>query len=160
MSEGAGRERLTTRERKRLERLSTPRARGLTLLSIVALLLSPFSIPTFGTGMGLGVILIGIAIILERRGYRARGPLAAGVVSVVVGATSAGACGWFVLRTAEVTGREEVRQDRVEDRFDKAFEKSERPPTKLGQEARDGGVAPDADSPPPHGTSSGAEDRR
>lgn len=141
------------------ERLTAPRARGLTLLSIVALGLSPFSVPTFGAGTALGVVLIGIAIILERRGYRARGPLAAGVVSVVVGATSAGACGWFVLRTAEVTGKEEIRQDRVEDRFDQAFENSERAPQKEerndgGQPPRDAGPGLDADSrlsaPPDH----------
>ena len=132
-----------------VERLSLPRARGLTLLSIVAVGLSPFSVPTFGVGTALGVVLIGTAIILERRGYRARGPLAAGVIAVVVGATSAGACGWFFLRTAEVTGKEEIRQDRVEDRFDKAFETSERAPS---QATRDAGPSLDADSrlaPPP-----------
>ena len=146
------------------QRLSKPRARGLTLLSTVALLLSPFSVATFGIGIGLGVVLIGTAIILERRGFRARGPLAAGIVAVVVGGTSAGACGWFVLRTAEVTGKEEVRQDRVEDRFERAFENSERAPSKdgassgttAGTRARDGGTAPDADSPPPPST----EERR
>ncbi|MDP2341736.1 MAG: hypothetical protein Q8O67_12325 [Deltaproteobacteria bacterium] len=130
-----------------LVELPKPRARGLTLISILALVLSPFPIPTFGVGIALGVFLIVACIVLTRRGYRARAPLAAGVVAVVVGAASAGACGWFVLRTVEVTGGEEVRQDRVEDRFERAFEDSERAPNNAKESVRDAGVAPDAQSP-------------
>ncbi len=159
MSEGQAQpERLSTREVRRQAHLSKEKARGLTLLSILAVLLSPFSIPTFGLGIALGVVLIIASVVLRRQGYRAGGPLAAGVIAVVVGATSAGACGWFVLRTAEVTGKEELRQDRVGDRFEEAFENSERGPSSDGgvqlRDRRDGGAALDADSPvpapPPH----------
>jgi hypothetical protein len=136
--------------------LPKPRARGLTLISFLALVLSPFPIPTFGVGIALGVFLIVVCAVLMKRGYRARAPLAAGIVAVVVGAASAGACGWFVLRTVEVTGGEEVRQDRVEDRFERAFEDSVRAPNKSNETGikqdsattRDGGAAPDAQSPP------------
>ncbi len=171
--------RLSSKDVRLLTPLPAPRARGLTLLSILALVSAPFSIPTFGLGVGLGGFLIVAALVLNRRGFRARGPLIAGIVSVVVGCGSAGACGWFVLRTAEVTGRDELRQDRVEDLFDRAFEESEeapsgrsphppRPPASSpGRPAnspsdppaatRDEGVAPDAHSPPTRGP---AEERR
>jgi len=136
--------------------LSAPRARGLTLMSIVAVGLAPFAIPTFGVGIALGVFLIVTALILQHRGYRARGPLVAGIFAVVIGGVSAGACGFFVLRTAEVSGKEERRQDRIEDRFDKAFEKSEQAPQKDSSPEADGGTLTvdagtplDADSPAP-----------
>lgn len=135
------------------QRLSLPRARGLTLLSILAVALSPFSIPTFGVGAALGVFLIIAGALLERRKLRARGPIAAGIVALVLSAVSAGACGWFVLRPAEVKGREERRQDRVEDRFDEAFKNSDRPPTRDGGDQHgfgvDAGGRVDADSATP-----------
>jgi hypothetical protein len=98
------------------------RARGLTLWAIIAVALSPFSVATFGAGLVLGVGLIVVSLVLERRGLRARGPLAAGIAAVASSLLFAGACGWLVLRTAEVTGREEARQDRVERKFDRAFD--------------------------------------
>jgi hypothetical protein len=98
------------------------RARGLTLWAVVAVVLSPFSLATFGAGLFLGVGLIVASLLLERRGARARGPLIAGIVAVASSLISAGACGWLVFRTAEVSGREEARQERVERRFDRAFE--------------------------------------
>jgi hypothetical protein len=105
------------------------RARGLTLWAILALALSPFSLATFGAGFFLGAGLVVVSVVLQRRGYRVRGPLAAGLVAVASSLGFAGACGWLFLRTAEVTGREEARQDRVERRFDRAFEAAaEAPP--------------------------------
>lgn len=132
--------------------LSRPRARGLTLLSVTAMGLAPFSIPTFGVGIALGVFLIITSFLLTRQGYRARGPLLAGIISVGLGCASAGACAWFVLRTAEVTGTEEAHQDRVEDRFDRAFSGSKSEPqvnrTEKEPSARDAALNLDAQSPP------------
>jgi hypothetical protein len=105
------------------------RARGLTLWAIVAVALSPFSLATFGAGFFLGGGLIAVSLILERRGLRARGPLVAGIVAVASSLAFAGACGWLVFRTAEVTGRDEARQDRVERRFDRAFDAAGGAPT-------------------------------
>ncbi|MBM4282485.1 MAG: cytochrome d ubiquinol oxidase subunit II [Deltaproteobacteria bacterium] len=125
------------------------RARGLTLWAVVAMALSPFSVPTFGAGALLGMALIVVALLLERRGIRARGPLVAGIVAVASSLAFAGACGFLVLRTAEVTGREEARQDRVERRFDRAFDAAGRaPPSGTGQRAPggDAGAYPGTDS--------------
>jgi hypothetical protein len=124
-----------------------PRARGLLVWSVVALAMSPFSIPTFGVGAALAVGLIVVAGILQSRGFDARRPLAAGIVALSLNAVSAGACSWLVLRTAEVTGREAVRQDKVEDRFDKAFDNATAPPEDTNTSGGDAGVPVDAHSP-------------
>ncbi len=136
-------------------RLDKKPARGLLAWSIVAVLLSPFSIPTFGIGVGLAIGLIVVAAVFQKRGFDARGHLAAGIVSLCIGLASAGACGWLFLRPAEVTGREAVRQERVENRFDRFFDRAtDAPPddgmptTDGGSKAGDAGVAVDADSRP------------
>jgi len=135
--------------RRRLEKRP---ARGLLAWSIVAIVLSPFSIPTFGVGLALGVGLIIVAAIFQRRGFDARGHLAAGIVAVTLGVVSAGACGWLFLRPAEVTGKEATRQNRVEAKFDRFFNNAtEAPPdtaTDGGVNAGDAGVGADAHSPP------------
>ncbi len=127
-------------------------ARGLLAWSIVALVLSPFSIPTFGIGLALGVGLIVVAAVFQKRGFDARGHLAAGIVAVALGVASAGACGWLFLRPAEVTGKEAVRQNRVEARFDRFFDNASDAPPETdadgGMKTGDAGVAVDADSPP------------
>jgi hypothetical protein len=116
----------------------------------LALALAPFSVPTFGAGIALGIGLIVVGVVFQRRGFAARRYIAFGVVAVVLGVASAGACGWFVLRPAEVTGREERRQDRVEARFDSAFDSAANAPgaeTDAGRTTDDAGPAVDADSP-------------
>jgi hypothetical protein len=120
-------------------RRSRRRARGLTLWAICAVGLSPFAVPTMGAGLFLGVGLIVVALVLERRGLRARGPLVAGIVAVVSSLGFAGACGMLVLRTAAVSGREEARQDRVERRFDRAFDAATAAPARDPDEHRDAG---------------------
>ena len=133
-------------------RLDKRPARGLLAWSIVALVLSPFSIPTFGIGLALGIGLIVVAAIFQKRGFDARGHLAAGIVAVTLGVASAGACGWLFLRPAEVTGSEAVRQNRVEARFDRFFDNATDAPAGTGADAgvnaRDAGVSAVADSPP------------
>ncbi|HEY1100878.1 MAG TPA: hypothetical protein VGF99_18205 [Myxococcota bacterium] len=121
----------------------------------MALVLSPFSIPTFGVGLALGIGLIVVAAVMQHRGFSARGPLAAGIIAVTIGLASAGACGWLVLRPAEVKGREAVRQERVENRFDRFFSNAtDAPPDATsatvdgGVPAGDAGVPVDADSAP------------
>ena len=124
-----------------------PRARGLLVWSVVALAMSPFSIPTFGVGAALAIGLIVVAAVLQSRGFDARRPLAAGIVALSLNAVSAGACSWLVLRTAEVTGREAVRQDKVEDRFDKAFDNATAPLEDTNTSGGDAGAPVDAHSP-------------
>jgi hypothetical protein len=130
--DGAPPPRLSTREQRLLD--ARP-AKGLTLWAILAVALAPFSVATFGAGFVLGGGLIVVSLLLERRGFRARGPLVAGVVAVVLSAVSATAFSWFVLRPAEVTGREEVRQGRVERGFDRAFEEAGRAPAPVSASA-------------------------
>ena len=134
--------------RRRLEQRP---ARGLLAWSIIALVLSPFSIPTFGIGLALGIGLIVVAAVFQRRGFDARGHLAAGIVAVTMGFASAGACGWLFLRPAAVTGTEAVRQNRVEARFDRFFDTATDAPADTGADAgvnaRDAGVDAVADSP-------------
>lgn len=135
--------------------LDRRRARGLTLWSIIVIVMSPFSIPTFGMSGVLAAALVIVAALLHWRGLDARRPLAAGIVALCLNGLSAGACSWLVLRTAEVTGVEAVRQEVVEDRFDEVFKEATRPPTREGTRADvsggDAGPAVDADSaaPPP-----------
>ena len=142
----------TTTTKASRRRLEKKPARGLLAWSIVAILLSPFAIPTFGIGVALAIGLIVVAAIFQKRGFDARGHLAAGIVALSLGLVSAGACGWLFLRPAEVTGREAVRQDRVESRFDRFFNNATEAPadttTDGGTKAGDAGVAVDADSPP------------
>jgi hypothetical protein len=114
------------------------RARGLTLWAIVAVVVSPFSLPSFGAGFLLGAGLVVVSVLLERRGVRARGPLIAGIVAMVSSLAFAGACGFLFLRTAEVTGREEAHQDRVERRFDRAFDAAGDAPLRTDAGHRDG----------------------
>lgn len=124
--------------------------RGLWAWSALALALAPFSIPTFGAGVALGVGLIVVGVVFQRRGFAARRYIVAGAVAVALGVASAGACGWFVLRPAEVTGREERRQDRIEHRFDSAFDSAADVPgakADAGHTTDDAGPAVDADSP-------------
>ena len=134
--------------------LDRRRARGLTLWSVLVLVMSPFSIPTFGMSGVLAVALIVVAGLLQWQGFDARRPMAAGVVAVCLNAVSAGACSWLVLRTAEVTGREAIRQQGVEQDFDRVFDEATRPPSRSGTTVRDevtvggdAGPAVDADSP-------------
>jgi hypothetical protein len=124
--------------------------RGLWAASALALALAPFSVPTFGAGIALGVGLIVVGVVFQRRGFAARRYIAVGVIAVVLGVASAGACGWFVLRPAEVTGGEERRQDRVEARFNSAFDNAANAPgaeADVGHTTDDAGPAVDADSP-------------
>jgi hypothetical protein len=121
-------------------------SRWLTLWSIVAVALSPFALPTFGAGFLLGAGLIVAAVLLERRGIRARGALAAGIVAVGLSLASAGACGFLFLRTAEVTGSEERRQERVEQRFDQAFDAARSAPGAGSDVGDDADTVPGADS--------------
>jgi hypothetical protein len=124
--------------------------RGMWAWSALALVLAPFSVPTFGAGIVLGIGLIGVGVVFQRRGFAARRYIAVGVTAVVLGVASAGACGWFVLRPAEVTGREERRQDRVESKFDSAFDNAANAPgaeADVGHTTDDAGPAVDADSP-------------
>lgn len=137
------------------KRLDQRRARGLTLWSVMALLLSPFSIPTFGVSGALAAGLVIVASLLQWRGLDARRPLAAGIIALCLNGLSAGACSWLVLRTAEVTGFEAVRQEAVEDRFDQVFKDATRAPTggpagvtvDGGVTGGDAGPVVDADSP-------------
>ena len=128
------------------ERAQHPRARGLAAWSVVALLLSPFAINTFGIGAALAIGLVVVSAVLQARGFDARRPMAAGIAALAINASSAGACGWLVLRTAEVTGREAVRQNNVELRFDRAFDSATAPPEDTITSAGDAGVTVDADS--------------
>lgn len=127
-------------------RAQHPRARGLAAWSVVALLLSPFAINTFGIGAALAIGLVVVSAVLQARGFDARRPMAAGIAALAINASSAGACGWLVLRTAEVTGREAVRQNNVELRFDRAFDSATAPPEDTITSAGDAGVTVDADS--------------
>jgi hypothetical protein len=133
--------------------LDRRRARGLTLWSVLVLVMSPFSIPTFGMSGVLAVALVIVAGLLQWRGLDARRPMAAGIVAVCLNALSAGACSWLVLRTAEVTGIEAIRQEGVEQDFDRAFDEATKPPSREGTAVRDdamtggdAGPAVDADS--------------
>lgn len=121
------------------------RARGLTLWAFIALVLSPFSVPTFGAGFILGGLLIVVCVILWRRGLDARRPLAAGIVAVSISVVSAGACGVLFLRPAEVVGGEARRQGRIERRFDRAFDAAaDAPEAGAASESDiDGGNPPD-----------------
>jgi hypothetical protein len=110
------------------EKTAKRRARGLTLWAIIAIALSPFSIPTSGFSFVVALGLVGVALLMRFRGFNATRPLIAGIVAVSGNLVSAGACSYLFLRTAEVTGREAVRQDRVEDRFDEAFDDAEDAP--------------------------------
>jgi hypothetical protein len=103
-------------------------ARHLTLLAFAAITLSFVAVPGYGAGPILGVILLAISLVLRRRGYDVRRPIAAAISAFVISALSAGACQLFFLRPAEVSGADERRQDRVEERFERAFETSEAPP--------------------------------
>jgi hypothetical protein len=128
------------------ERAQHSRARGLAAWSVVALLLSPFAISTFGIGAALAIGLVVVSAVLQARGFDARRPMAAGIVALVINLSSAGACGWLVLRTAEVTGREAVRQNTVERRFDRAFDNATAPPENTSTSTGDAGIPVDADS--------------
>jgi len=116
--------------------------------------MSPFSIPTFGMSGVLAVALIIVAGLLRWQGFDARRPMAAGIVAVCLNALSAGACSWLVLRTAEVTGIEAIRQEGVEQDFDRVFDEATKPPSRTtGTAVRDdattggdAGPAVDADS--------------
>jgi uncharacterized protein (TIGR03382 family) len=91
------------------------------------------SVPSYGAGPALALVLLVTSLILRRRGYNVRRPLAA--------ALSAVACEELFLRTAEVTGADERRQDRVEDAFDRAFEeKAAPPPPRRGRDRSDAGA--------------------
>jgi hypothetical protein len=132
--------------------LDRRRARGLTLWSVLVLLMSPFSIPTFGMSGVLAVALVIVAGLLQWRGFDARRPMAAGIVAICLNGLSAGACSWLVLRTAEVTGIEAIRQEGVEQDFDRVFDEATKPPSR-GTAVRDdattggdAGPAVDADS--------------
>lgn len=103
---------------------SAARARGLTLWAIVAVAMSPFSIPTGGVSVVVALGLIAVALVMRFRGFNATRPLVAGVVAVCGNMISAGACSYLFLRPAEVSGHEATRQDRVEDRFDRAFDRA------------------------------------
>lgn len=141
-------------ERRPLDRR---RARGLTLWSALVLLMSPFSIPTFGMSGVLAVALVIVSALLQWRGFDARRPLAAGIVAVCLNVLSAGACSWLVLRTAEVTGIEAIRQEGVEQDFDRVFDEATKPPSRAetvpvrdaAPTGGDGGPAVDADSGAP-----------
>lgn len=109
-----------------------PRARGLTLLSIVALVTSLFAVPTLGIGAGIAVILLVASWLLYRRGYAVRRVVVAAIVSLVLSGVSAGACWKFVLLPAEVEGEELQRQTDVELDFDRAFEDAAAPPPPRG----------------------------
>lgn len=133
--------------------LDRRRARGLTVWSVLALVMSPFSVPTFGMSGVLAVALVIVAGLLQWQGLDARRPLAAGVVAICLNALSAGACSWLVLRTAEVTGIEAIRQQGVEQDFDRVFDDATKPPARPGTTVRDdattggdAGPAVDADS--------------
>lgn len=108
-----------------LERKPT---RHLGLLAFAAIALSFVAVPSWGAGAVLATLLLVIALVLRARGYDARRPIRAAIAAYVISAVSAGACQALFLRPAEVTGREERRQDTVEERFERAFETSEAPP--------------------------------
>jgi hypothetical protein len=113
---------------ERRSHLEGKRARHLTLLAFAAIALSFVSMPSYGVGPALAVILLIVCAIQRSRGYDVKRPMIAGVSALAISAISAGSCWWFFLRPAEVSGREERRQDRVEQRFEDAFEKKEAAP--------------------------------
>ncbi len=130
------------------------RARGLTLWSLIALVLSPFSIPTLGMSAVIAAGLVVVALVLRWQGFDARRPLAVGIVALALNAVSAGACSWLVLRTAEVGGGEATRHDSIEHDFDRVFEDATKPPSRPETTSRDASAtvddadpAADADSP-------------
>ncbi len=123
------------------------RARGLTLWSLLALVLSPFSIPTLGMSAVIAAGLIVVALVLRWQGFDARRPLAVGIVALALNALSAGACSWLVLRTAEVGGGEATRHKTINQDFDRVFEDATKPPARGGTPARDDGTAQDDAGP-------------
>ncbi len=123
------------------------RARGLTLWSVIALVLSPFSIPTLGMSAVIAAGLVVVSLVLRWRGFDARRPCVAGIVALVLNAVSAGACSWLVLRTAEVGGSEAARQETIERDFDRVFEDATKPPARDGLPVRDDGTAQDDAGP-------------
>jgi hypothetical protein len=107
----------------------------------------------------MGLLLLVVSVVLRRRGVHTRGLFLAGLLAVTLSLVSAGACGWLVLRTAQVSGREEARHDRVERRFDRAFDAAGRAPppspstaplgdSEQGARGGDAGAGVGADFPP------------
>ncbi len=113
------------------------RARGLTLWSLLALFLSPFSIPTLGMSAVIAAGLVVVALVLRWQGFDARRPLAVGIVALALNALSAGACAWLVLRTAEVGGGEATRHETIDQDFDRVFEDATKPPSRTETSGRD-----------------------
>jgi len=109
-------------------RLSGQRARGLTLWSVAAILTSPAAIVTSGVSLAFAAGLVVVAAIMQVRGFDARRPLAAGIVSLVIGAAVSGALQRYVVRPVEVKGHEAAHQGQVEQRFDHAFDRATEAP--------------------------------
>lgn len=109
-------------------RLERKPARHLGLLGFAAIALSLVSVPSWGAGPLLATVLLAISLVLRRRGYDVRRPIAVAVTAYVISAISAAACQQLFLRPAEVSGKDERRQEKVEERFERAFEMSEAPP--------------------------------
>lgn len=105
-----------------------PRPRGLTLVAILAVLLAPFALPTFGIAVALAVILLVASWLLYRRGYAVRRLVIAAALSLVLSLVSFGACFQLVFVPVEVEGTERTRQTDVEGEFERAFEEATAPP--------------------------------
>jgi hypothetical protein len=117
------------------------RARGLTLLSIAAVLFSVCAPVTYGIGAALGSSLVIIALVLRVRGFRWKRPLSVGLVSVGLTVLTMAAWARFIVGTAEVESpAETARHADAEASFDAAFDKAEAPPPARTRRGGDAGT--------------------
>ena len=114
-----------------------PHRRLLGLLCACALVTAFFAVPTFFLSVPLSVALLVVGWQERRHGLPWALHVIFGLVSLLVTGLSAGACEYLVLREAEVKGSEALHQDRVEERFDDAFDTATAPPPPKTPPSRD-----------------------